>query len=278
MRRRRTPYLAWLFPIVLLVSCVLPAYPAVSPPATPAGAGQAQAEQLAARAAAGPVPDLAATATRLAPAATPPSLQHTRNLLVMGVDHRPDDPDPSWRTDSIMVVALDQAGSRVGIVSMPRDLYLDIPGLGRARINQADYYGETSGYPGGGPALVRRVLTETFNLPTQDYVRVQMNGLVKLVDALGGVTVTLPCPLYERTPDVNSPNGLKDWELPAGSIMLDGEMAKKFATYRYVTTDFGRTQRQQQLIWAIRTRALQLDVVPVSRRSGRPWRTHSPQT
>jgi LCP family protein required for cell wall assembly len=178
------------------------------------------------------------------------------------MDHRDKDPDPSWRTDSLMVLAIDRAASRVGVVSIPRDLYLDIPGLGPARINQVDYYGEESRYPGGGPALLRRVLKENFDIPVQNYVRVQMDGLVSLVDALEGVTVTLKCPLYERTPDAYSANGVRDWSLPAGEVFLNGQDAKKFATYRYVTTDFGRAQRQQQLIWAIRNRALQLNVIP----------------
>ncbi len=191
----------------------------------------------------------------------PPSpLDHTNNILVMGMDRRPD--EIAWRTDTLMVVAVDAPANRVGIISVPRDLYVDIPGYGLGRINQVDYLGETNGYPGGGPALLRRVLTETLGIPSQHYVRIRMEGLVKLVDALGGVTVVLDCPLYERTPNDASPNGVEDWTLPAGPVLLDGESAKKFATYRYVTTDFGRAKRQQQLIWAIHDRALQLDIIP----------------
>jgi len=187
-------------------------------------------------------------------------LDHTDNILVMGMDQRPD--EVAWRTDTIMVVAVDAPANRVGIISVPRDLYVDIPGYGMGRINQADYLGETNGYPGGGPALLRRVLTETLGIPTRHYVRIKMEGLVRLVDTLGGVTVVLDCPLYERTPNDASPNGVEDWSLPAGPALLDGQAAKKFATYRYATTDFGRARRQQQLLWAIRDRALQLDILP----------------
>ncbi len=187
-------------------------------------------------------------------------LDHTENLLVLGIDRRPG--EVAWRTDTIMVVAVDVPGQRVGIVSIPRDLYVKIPGYGLGRINQADFIGETNGYPGGGPALLRRVLTETLGIPTRHYIRVRLEGLVRLVDTLGGVTVVLDCPLYEQTPNDASPNGLEDWSLPAGPVVLDGEAARKFATYRYVTSDFGRARRQQQLIWAIRDRALQLDIIP----------------
>jgi len=206
----------------------------------------------------------APTTTLPAPPATPvwpPSpLDQTDNLLVMGVDYRPGGAD--WRTDTIMVIAVDAPASRVGIVSIPRDLYVEIPGYGLGRINQADFIGETAGYAGGGQALLRRVISETLGIPTRHYVRIKMEGLVRLVDTLGGVTVVLDCPLYERTPNDSSPNGVLDWSLPAGAVLLDGESAKKFATYRYATTDFGRAQRQQQLIWAIRDRALQVDILP----------------
>jgi len=71
-------------------------------------------------------------------------LETTDNILVLGTDHREGDPDPSWRTDTIMVVAVDHEAGQVGVVSIPRDLYVDVPGLGKSRINQADYYGEST--------------------------------------------------------------------------------------------------------------------------------------
>jgi anionic cell wall polymer biosynthesis LytR-Cps2A-Psr (LCP) family protein len=64
------------------------------------------------------------------------------------MDARPG--DKAWRTDTIMVVAVDHDSNQVGIFSIPRDLWVDVPTLGPARINQADYHGETSGYPGDG--------------------------------------------------------------------------------------------------------------------------------
>jgi LCP family protein required for cell wall assembly len=186
-------------------------------------------------------------------------LEYTDNYLMLGADQRPG--WESWRTDSIMVVAIDPKTEQVGIISIPRDLYVDIPGYGQERINVVDYVGEKKKYPGGGPALAARVISDTLGIPIQHHVRIQMDGLVRLVDALGGVDVTLDCPLYERTPEESAPKGYIEWSLPAGTVHLNGDAAKKFATYRYVTTDFGRTQRQQQLIWAIRNRALQGNII-----------------
>ena len=99
-------------------------------------------------------------------------------------------------------------------------------------------------------------------IPTQHYVVIKQDGLVRLVDTLGGVTVNLDCPLYEMTPDPVVPTAYDRWSLPAGPNLLDGATAKKFVTYREIQTDFGRERRQQQLLWAIRKRVLQGDVLP----------------
>ena len=198
----------------------------------------------------------------LAAPAEPVDLTRTENILVLGSDNRPE--LESWRTDSIMVVVIDPKVGQAGIVSIPRDLYVDVPGYdkGKERLNAVAYIGEKLDYPGGGPALVRRVVADQLGIPTQHYVIIHQDGLIKLVDALGGVTVNLDCPLYEATPDDKSPTGIKTFTLPAGPVQLDGVTAKKFATYRYVQTDFGRTRRQQQLIWAIRNRVLQANLLP----------------
>ena len=190
-------------------------------------------------------------------------LYKTENILVLGDDSHHN--YAIWRTDSIMVIAIDRENRQVGIISIPRDLYVDIPDYGMERINVADYIGEVREYPGGGPALASRVISETLGIPTQHYVRVHLGGLSTLVDALGGVTVDLDCPLYEYEFHKNKDTGEYDrslWTLPAGKVLLDGANAKKFATYRYATSDFSRSSRQQQIIWALRNRALEINLIP----------------
>ncbi len=175
------------------------------------------------------------------------------------MDARPG--DKAWRTDTIMIVAIDHDANQIGIFSIPRDLWVDIPTMGPGRINQADYHGEISKYPGGGPALVGKIVEDVFGVPTNHWVRIKQEGLVETVDALGGVDITLNCPLHEITPDPKNPNKFVKFDLPAGKNHLDGATAKKFATYRYNSNDFYRGQRQQQLIWAIKERAIQLDAI-----------------
>jgi polyisoprenyl-teichoic acid--peptidoglycan teichoic acid transferase len=201
-----------------------------------------------------------ATATPTFDASAPLRLEQTQNILVLGADVRPG----PWmmHTDSIMLVAIDKAAGEVGVLSIPRDLWVEVPNWGADRLNSVYFLGSHTKYPGGGPALAERVVEETLGVPVHHVVLIKMDGLAKLVDALGGITVHLDCPLYEQTPDPKDPNRMVNWTLPAGDVQLDGATARKFATYRYLTTDFGRAQRQQQLIWAIRDRASSLDILP----------------
>jgi len=208
--------------------------------------------------------DTPTPAVTFTPTATkaPKSLNDTENILVLGMDQRPG--DYAWRTDTIMVVAIDHDANQVGIISIPRDLWVNIPGYGPGRINQADFEGELMKYEGGGPKLAQKVILDTLGIPTQHWVRLKLDALPSLVDALGGVTVTLDCPLHELTPDPAAPNSGRyvHFDLPAGEVFMDGATAAKFARYRYASNDFARAARQQQLIWAIKERALELNAIP----------------
>lgn len=189
-------------------------------------------------------------------------LEKTENILVLGDDSHHG--YEIWRTDSMLVVAIDREKGQVGVISIPRDLYVDIPGYGKERINVVDYIGDKRGYPGGGAALAARVISDTLGIPTQHYVRVNLNGVVNLVDALGGVTIELDCPLYEKGGKEHADGTIEwvYWTLPAGKVHLNGADARKFVTWRYLTSDFGRSSRQQQLIWALIKRAREVNLLP----------------
>ncbi len=269
--------MAWLIAALLLSACQETAAPvAQSPtavPAEPTGAASATPEPIAST----PTPDWTPTTTpsptatptpsatpTITPTPAPKTIRETDNFLVLGADQRPG--EGAWRTDTIMVVAIDYDAGQIGIVSIPRDLWVQIPGYGMGRINQVDFEGEQLKYPGGGPALMAEVIEDNLQIPIppKHWVRLQLEALPQLVDALGGVTVTLDCPLHELTPDPKAPDSgaYERFDLPAGEVFLDGAAAAKFARYRYASSDFARAQRQQQLIWAIRERALQVDAIP----------------
>jgi len=162
-----------------------------------------------------------------------------------------------------MVVTVDVENKRIGLLGIPRDLWVSPPTLPEMRINQVDYLGELYEYPGGGPALLIDTLKETFGLEIDHYVRFKQQGFVQAIDAIGGVTVTLDCPLQEFAPaDAGSDVLYKELYLEAGPQHLDGETALKFVTYRYRFGDWGRAKRQQLLLLALRQQALQLDILP----------------
>lgn len=191
-----------------------------------------------------------------APTPIPPpfSLRETDNMLLLGTDRRPN--DGSWRTDTIMIVGIDRTYNRAAILSVPRDLYLTIPGYGSARINQVDYLGEkVLNTPGGGPALLSQVMEQNLGLKTNHWVRVEMDGFEQAVDTLGGVTVNLDCPFYELIYDLDN----QRWDyftLPAGEVVLDGVSARWFVRLRLIESDFGRARRQRQFLWALRDQVL----------------------
>ena len=201
-------------------------------------------------------------AAPIVPTATPDParLQRTENFLLLGADVQPG--AKPVRTDSIMLMAIDYDTKQAGVLSIPGDLWVDVPGRGADRLSSAYSLGESTKTKGGGRALAKVVVEKTLGVPIQHVVLIKMDGLAQLVDALGGVTVRLDCPLYEQTPDPANQNRLVNWTLPAGEVKLDGADARKFATSHYLTSDAELARRQQHLIWAIFKRAKSPDILP----------------
>lgn len=215
---------------------------------------------------AGAAPDLTTMAVGAlpAPVATPDGpvfdWRQTENFLILGTDHRAS--GDAWRTDTIIVVGLDRVLRRAAVLSIPRDLYLEVPNYGYNRINQVDYIGERIlRTEGGGPALVSEVLSNTLGIATQHWVRVEMIGFQDMVDAVGGVTIRLDCPFYEPIFNLTS-NSWDYFTLPAGEVHLNGEAAYWYVRLRLRESDIGRSERQRQFLWALREQALATNLLP----------------
>ncbi len=194
------------------------------------------------------------------PSGPPFEWSKTENYLVLGTDHR--SATDAWRTDSIMVVGVDRALRRAAVLSIPRDLYLEVPNYGYARINQVDYIGEKIlRTEGGGPALVSEVLSRTLGISTQHWVRVEMTGFRDVVNAVGGVTIRLDCPFYEPIFNLTT-NSWEYFTLPAGEVHLDGETAYWYVRLRLRESDIGRSERQRQFLWALREQAIATNLLP----------------
>ena len=90
-------------------------------------------------------------------------------------------------------------------------------------------------------------------------MRIKMPALVQAIDAMGGITVTLDAPYYDLAPDEASPTHYTYIAMPAGPNHLDGRATLRYVRARLETNDFDRTRRQQQVIWAVRQRFLELN-------------------
>jgi LCP family protein required for cell wall assembly len=180
------------------------------------------------------------------------------NILLMGIDRRPGEPFVS-RTDSMMIISIDPVGNRASILSVPRDLYVVIPGRGRDRINTAFVYGAAGNNPAGGAALSMQTVEYNLGVPINHYVLVDFSAVIQGVDTLGGIDVNVPFTINDPTyPDMYY--GYDPLYIPAGLQHMDGTLALKYARTRHVDNDFGRAQRQQQVILAARDKALSLGI------------------
>jgi LCP family protein required for cell wall assembly len=168
------------------------------------------------------------------------------NILLLGSDKREN--QSTWRTDTMIVVSVDTERNIVRLLSLPRDLWVTIPGHGEDRLNSAELWGELA-QEGSGPDVVKRTIYNNLNIPIHYYVRVDMKGFTKIIDAIGGVTVDVECPLT-------------DLEIETGMHHFDGETALLYARSRITTNDFDRSRRQRKLLMALWEQALTPDLVP----------------
>lgn len=194
-------------------------------------------------------------------------------LLLMGVDQRCDEDGPAL-SDTLMVATIDPLAQTVAIVSLPRDLWVYIPGFDLNRINQAHYFGEAFEYPGGGPALAMQTVEAFLGLPIDYYVTINFDAFIRIVDQIGGIELDVP----ERIVDPTYPDrcyGFDPFTIDSGQQHLDGETALKYARTRATFGgDVDRAERQQAVVMAVRERILKLDMVPqLIRQAPALWQT-----
>ncbi len=178
-----------------------------------------------------------------------PGLTATLNIVLLGSDRRPG--DDTWRTDTIIVVAIDPASMSAGVIGVPRDMWVDIPDHAPNRVNTLDEF--------GGPALLKQVLGEYLGMPIDYYVRVDFDGFQKAIDVLGGVSVSVECALSEGYPDPGRPDGIRHVYFPAGRVQMDGQMALDFSRSRLSTSVYDRMRRQLRVLLGVREKLLSAD-------------------
>lgn len=187
------------------------------------------------------------------------------NILLIG--YSADDPGHAGArlTDSILILSMNKDAKTGYMLSVPRDLYVDIPGYGAAKINEAYQAGEDmafaeEGYSSGGIGMVEKVIGETFGMETQYHAIINYSAVRETVDALGGVTVTIQSPDPRGLYDPNFlPREGGPLQLANGPQTIDGATALKlsrargatYGSYGFPLSDFNRTEHQRQVFAAI---------------------------
>jgi len=184
-----------------------------------------------------------------------PAVTGRVTVLVMGVDNRPD--EKVARTDTIMVLTINPSTGAAGMLSLPRDLVAPVPGWNKsAKINTVHFWGEANKYPGGGPALLRATVAELIGYPIDYYVRLNFDGFRQIVDQIGGIDIDVPKEIRDDLfPD--EAYGYDPLYIPAGRQHMNGALALKYARTRHVDDDYGRADRQQRVIIAIKNKVMQ---------------------
>lgn len=187
------------------------------------------------------------------------------NVLVMGIDRRPGEPFIS-RTDTMMLMSIDPLEKTASILSIPRDLYVLLPGRGRERINTAYVYGSAGNNPAGGAQLAMQTVEYNLGVPIDHYVLVDFSAVIRGIDTIGGIDIYVPTNIYDPTfPDMNY--GYDPLYIAAGQQHLDGLTALKYARTRHQDNDFYRAQRQQQVVLAVRNKVLGLGLSELLRQA-----------
>lgn len=185
------------------------------------------------------------------------------NVLILGMGG-PGHPG-GLLADTIMVLSVDPVNHKAAFLTVPRDLAVDYPKplTGGGKINNVHAFGEERKRqaPGGGPALMKQMVSEVLDLPIHYFVRVDFKAFEKLVDTVGGVTVNVEKALSD--PLYPAPNMIdyEPFSIAAGTQNLAGKVALKYARSRETTSDFDRSRRQVQLLLALKEKVLRLNIL-----------------
>ena len=161
------------------------------------------------------------------------------NILILGTDDSPERGGVG-RTDTIILASIIPLKPYIGMLSIPRDLWVEIPGVGEQRINTAYFFAEAE-EAGSGADAAKATIHQNFGVPVRYHAVIHMSGLISFVDSLGGIDLVLDAPLGG---------------MPAGVTHLDGSQALAFVRERSTSDDFGRMARTQALLSAVLRKSL----------------------
>ncbi|NIM92565.1 MAG: hypothetical protein GTO18_02470 [Anaerolineales bacterium] len=179
-------------------------------------------------------------------------------ILLLGLDYRDwEEGETAPRSDTMLLVTIDPITNQAGMLSIPRDLWVEIPGFKHERINAAYRFGEVYHLPGGGPGLAMQTVENLVGVPIQYYAVVEFATFERLIDEIGGIDVEV-----KQRVKISPIGRLSLW-LEAKPYHLDGAEALAYARVRKnAGGDFGRAERQQQVALAVIDRVVGFDMIP----------------
>ena len=180
------------------------------------------------------------------------------NILVMGLDYRDWEAGEVPRTDTMILLTVDPLNKTAGMLSIPRDMWVNIPGFNYGKINTAYRLGELYQVPpSGGPTLACETVEEFLGVPVHYYAQIDFVAFIKLIDEIGGVKLTIEEPITIYPLNFPELDGSKKVVLEPGRYRLPGNYVLAYARNRYTEGgDFDRAKRQQQVIMAVRDQVL----------------------
>jgi len=180
-------------------------------------------------------------------------------ILIMGLDYRDWQSGDLPHSDTMILLSIDPLTKSASMLSIPRDTWVNIPGFGHGRINEAYFDGAANKLPGGGPELARQTVEQFIGVPVQYYAVIDFGAFIKFIDEIGGIKVKPNEPVT-----IEKFGGGQEQVLEAGKIyQLDGGLALAYARERHTSGgDVDRAKRQQEVILAIRRRILQYESLP----------------
>ena len=175
------------------------------------------------------------------------------NMVVVGVggDAHPG----SYLTDTIQVISVDTINKKTSSTSIPRDLYVNIPGYGRGKINSVYELAEQT-KAGSGPEAVRQVVGNVLGITITNFALIDFSGIKEVVDTLGGIDVTAPKAISDPFFPCDDTIRYCPFYIKAGQQHMTGEIALEYSRSRETTSDFDRAARQQIVMQAIKAKAL----------------------
>jgi LCP family protein required for cell wall assembly len=204
-----------------------------------------------------------------APEASYPTWDGASRINILFVGLRGGDPqkeDCPFCTDTLILLTIDPTTKTAGMLSIPRDMWVNIPGFGFSRINTAWTLGRGSKLPGGGPVLTMKTISHFIGVPVDYYVQVDFDTFIDVIDTLGGVDV-----YNDETLLLDPVSHGRDFPKVrltcCGERHLSGRVALAYARCRHeeqgcTDGDIGRARRQQKVIFAIRDKVLNPENFP----------------